>query len=157
MLRNLAILLLLVSAWVAGPVSAHAKDKLQKRDGDYNISVAGYVKGQGYATVTASQVRLQANVVSDSGEKGELNASALTITGTHFSGTGNVLGHQATFSGRLDAPDSDKEKTIKGVRLVCTVKTDEGKYSRVVGYIPALAAATSSDDDDRDRGRGKGK
>src|SRR5438105_14093510 len=103
MLRNLAILLLLVSAWVAGPVSAHAKDKPLKRDGDYNISVAGDVKGQGYATVTGSQVRLQANVIWDAREKGESNASALTIPGPYCSAPGNGPAWQATSSGRLSA------------------------------------------------------
>jgi hypothetical protein len=88
-----------------------------------------------------------------------MSASDLTITKNHFSGSGTVLGQKATFKGRIDAPDKVDEKAIKGVRLVATVKTDGGKYLRLVGFIPEQAQGKEGDDDageghgrDRDRG-----
>ena len=52
------------------------------------------------------------------------------------------------------------EHGIKGVRLTAVAKTIDGRYSRLVGYIPAFAKAPDppappSDDDERGRGKGK--
>ena len=151
MKRFCAILVLL---GVALTISADGKsrNKPRSRDGDYNISIAGYFKGEGSGTVAGNQIKLQLNVVTADGSKGTLVAPSIRLTGTHFTGAAMFKGQSLTLTGRVDAPDNDLEKSIKGVRLVSLVKTGDGCYSRLVGYIPALAAAP---DDDRNRSRGK--
>jgi hypothetical protein len=164
MSRFLSILASLTLIWVTIPVVADdpgstTDSGLRPKDGDYNITIAGYIRNNGNSsasTVAGDKVNLQASVVSNStGETGQLLAN-LTLVDTHFKGTGAVLGQSATFNGRLDFPDSEKERAIRGVRLVCTLKTTDGKYARIIGYVPALAAVRDRIDvEDRDRNRGK--
>jgi hypothetical protein len=148
MLRRILFIFLLLALLSLHP-TAQGKAKPRAKEGDYNISVAGFVTGSGVAVVSAGKVKLQANVVnSDSGAGGELNAANLTLNGAHFTGSGNILGEQFTFRGRLDYPDPDEERAIKGVRLVGTFHSlDYTKYGRVVGFIPALATAAEPDRD----------
>jgi hypothetical protein len=152
MSRNLSILVLMVVALVAG--TATAKDKPRPRDGEYNVSAAGYFKGQGTAQLSGNKIKLQMTVVAADGKKGDLTSPGLTIDGNHFTGTGTALGLPVKFEGRVDAPDSEDEKSIRGVRMVGLVKTADGKYSRLVGFIPSMARTPDKiDDDDRERGR----
>jgi hypothetical protein len=151
-MKRLAAILLLLATTIALSAGAHSKNKPRPRDGDYNVSIAGYFKGEGSGTVSGDRINLQLSVVAETGAKGTLVVPAIPLTGNHFSGAGSFLGQPVTFNGRVDAPDDLLEKGIKGVRLVALVKTTNGRYSRLVGYIPALAAANNPQDD---RGRGK--
>jgi hypothetical protein len=160
--RVLSILAALTLIWVTIPVVADGPNDsgLRPKDGDYNITIAGFIHSSGDSsgsTVAGDKVNLLAGVVSNAtGETGKLAATGLQLNGTYFRGTGSVLSQSATFNGRLDFPDSEKERAIKGVRLVCTVKTADGKYARIVGYIPALAAIKDRiDTEERDRNRDK--
>lgn len=155
MYRRAFILLLLTAC--ATTVIARSRSKPRQKEGDYNFTVAGYVHGNGTATVSGERIKLQASVTTDDGSTGELNASSLTLKSNHFSGSGNLMGEQATFEGRLDVPDNDYEKTIRGVRLSCMVRTPGGRYSKLIGYIPAQAQAKDSIDEQEERERGKGK
>jgi hypothetical protein len=158
MSRRVSILVLLAAALLGAPLVALAKDNPRPRDGEYNVSVAGYFKGQGAGTVAGDKIKLQMTVTAENGAKGDLIAPGLAIVANHFSGSGTALGQAVTFEGRLDAPDQDLEKSIRGVRLVGTVKTADGRYSRLVGFIPALAKTPDKiDDEDRDRDRGRSR
>jgi hypothetical protein len=152
MVRKLLILVSLVTFSMVAVADSVPRGKPRQREGDYNLTVGGDYVGQGTSVVGGDRVKLTANVKGPAGSS-ILNANC-TINGTHFSGTGNVNGNAAVFKGRLDAPDDDQERAIKGVRLVCTFTVTgdgvEKTYGRIVGYIPAQAAA---EDDDRDRGR----
>jgi hypothetical protein len=148
---RIAAIFTLCLAVLAPPAGANPKNKPRPRDGDYNVSIGGYLKGEGTGTIAGDQVKFQLSVMSDTGSKGTLDAPSLTIIGTHFSGPGTFLSQKVTFDGRVDAPDNDLEHGIKGVRVVATVKTADGKFSRLVGYIPALAAAKDPTEDDRGR------
>jgi len=139
MLRNLAIFAVLCLV-TALPLAAHERSKPRPREGGYTVSIAGYLRGEGTGTVTGDKISVQISVTTSDGTKGNLSAPALTIKAGHFSGTGTFNGQPALFEGRVDAPDNDLEKAIKGVRLVSTVRAN-GKYSRLVGFIPALAQA----------------
>jgi hypothetical protein len=154
MARNLVILLATIVLTISAVGDSAPKGKIRDREGDYKVTVAGDYAGAGQSSVDGDTVKLQADVKSRGGS-GALTGSC-TINGAHFSGTGNVMGRPAVFKGRVDAPDEDKERTLKGVRLVCTftVTGNDGRktYGRLVGYIPAQAAAP---EDDRDRGRNK--
>jgi hypothetical protein len=157
MKRNLAILSLLLLALVL-PADAHPKGKPRQRDGNYNVSVGGYLKGEGTATITGDQLAIQISVTSDDGLKGPLNAPNLTIVGTHFSGSGTFQSQKVSFEGRVDAPDDTVEHGIKGVRLSAVVKTADARYSRLVGFIPALAKAPdppTSTTEEEDRGKNR--
>lgn len=151
--------MLLALAVGALTVSGDDSSSARPKDGAYNLTVAGFVKSNGDSngsTVSGNQINLRAKIVSEKGEAGLLNATGLTLKGSYFHGSGTVLGQTAIFNGRLDFPDGDKDRGIRGVRLVCTVKTSDGKYARVIGFIPALANARDNvDEEERDRGRGK--
>jgi hypothetical protein len=155
MLRRAFILILL--AGVATTVIAKSRGTPRPKDGDYNFTVAGYVHGSGVGTVGAERLKLTADVTAGDGAKGELNAANLVLRNNHFSGTGNVLGEQVTFEGRIDVPSDETERAIRGVRLVCLVKTNDGRYAKLIGYIPSQAQARDKIDDDDDRERGKNK
>lgn len=156
MKRNLAILAVFLLA-VMLPADAKPKGKPRQREGNYNVSIGGYLKGDGTATIAGDQLAIQIDVTSEDGIKGPLSAPNLTIIGTHFSGSGTFQSQKVSFEGRVDAPDDDVERGIKGVRLSAVVKTGDGRYSRLVGYIPALAKVVDPpppvDDDDRGKNR----
>ncbi len=90
--------------------------------------------------MAGDKISVQISVTAENGAKGDLTAPALTIKAGHFSGVGTFMNRPALFEGRVDAPDNDLEKGIKGVRLVSMVRAD-GRYSRLIGFIPALAKA----------------
>jgi len=154
--RKVLILLSLIAVSMTAVADSEPKGKPRPRNGDYNITVAGDYAGVGTANVGPDRVKLQANVKGPGGSS-ILNGNC-PINGTHFSGTGNVNGKAAVFKGRLDAPDDEQERAIKGVRLVCTFTVTgdgaEKTYGRIVGYVPSQAAAV---DDDSDRGRNSKK
>jgi hypothetical protein len=143
-----AILVLLGIALTVS-VDARSRGKPRSRDGNYNVSIAGYFKGDGSGTVAGNTISLTLNVVTADGAKGALVAPSIKLDGAHFTGSGMFRGKRVTLTGRVDAPDSDFEKAIKGVRLVAQVKTSDGRYAHLVGFIPALAAAP----DDPGKGR----
>jgi hypothetical protein len=143
---NRALTILVLSLGLAGPSPAvWAKGQPRSSDGDYNVSVAGFGKGAGTASVAGAKLKIDAKVTTENGDKGTMSAADVAIVKNHFSGTGTVLGQSATFKGRLDAPDAVDEKAIKGVRLSGTVATADGKYYRLMGFIPALAQAPDDD------------
>src|SRR5258708_1907108 len=76
---------------------AHPKNKPRPRDGDYNVSIGGYFKGEGTGTINGDQIKFQLSVMSDTSSKGVLEAPNLTITGNHFAGPGNFQGQKVTF------------------------------------------------------------
>jgi hypothetical protein len=163
MIKVLRILALLTLIWLTIPVIAERgrPSGPRPKDGNYTLTIAGFIRTNGEVggtTVLGDQVNLEARVVSNrTGQSGMLSAPNLKLNGSHFSGDGSVLGQGARFNGRIDFPDSDKEHAIRGVRLVCTVKTTSGDYARLIGYVPALAAvkdnidAENARDRDRDR------
>jgi hypothetical protein len=162
MLRIIVILLLIAVA----PGLAVAKDNPRPSTGDYTVSVAGYVTGSGKATVDSTKVKFDADVEIPGGQKGKLSASGLKISKGHFSGSGTVLGQAATFKGRLDVTDQVDEQALKAVRISCTVATADGKYLKLMGYLPAPPPGTpgtgtgtggGGDDDDDDGGRDRGR
>lgn len=160
--RILRILALLTLVWMTIPVIADRdghRHGPRPKDGNYNLTIAGFIRSSGEvsgSTVAGDQVNLQAGVVSAAtGEKGTLTAIGLKLDGQYFTGDGTVMGESATFNGRIDFPDSEKERAIRGVRLVCTVKTASGNYARLVGYVPALAAIKDNIDLDNERDRSR--
>ena len=158
--RKLVIFALVLMPLLMLPVGASNKGKPRPRDGNYNVSIGGYLKGDGTASLAGDQLQIVINVVAEDGSKGTLNAPNLTINGTHFFGSGTFQSQKVIFDGRVDAPDNDVEHGIKGVRLVSLVKTVDDKYSRLVGYIPSYAKAPDppappSDEEDRGRNRRK--
>jgi hypothetical protein len=160
MARKAAILILLALACVT-PVDG--KNKTQgaprNKNGQYNFTVAGFARGQGTAAVLGGTITLAANVTDPAGGKGQLvTAGPLRIKENHFVGKGTILGRSATIEGRLDVPSDDHERAIRGVRLVCMVKTPDGTYSKLVGFIPSQAKAFDKIDlEDQDRGKDKKK
>lgn len=160
--RILRILALLTLVWMTIPVVAERDGRHRgprPKDGNYNLTIAGFIRSSGEvsgSTVAGDQVNLQATVISaETGEKGTLTAIGLKLTGQYFTGDGTVMGQPATFNGRIDFPDSEKERAIRGVRLVCTVKTTTGNYARLVGYVPALAAVKDNIDIENERDRSR--
>jgi hypothetical protein len=159
MKRKFAILAVFLLAAML-PADARPRGKPRQRDGNYNVSIGGYLKGDGTATINGDHLAIQISVTSEDGLKGLLNAPNLTIIGTHFSGSGTFQSQKVSFDGRVDAPDDEVERGIKGVRLSAVVKTADARYSRLVGYIPALAKAVDPPpppDDSEDRGRNRSK
>jgi hypothetical protein len=149
-----AAILVLLGIALTISVDARSRGKPRSRDGSYSISIAGYFKGEGSGTVSGNQMGLQLNVVTADGEKGALVAPSITLNGAHFTGSGTFRGKSVTLTGRVDAPDSDFEKAIKGVRLVSLVKTSDGRYAHLVGFIPALAAAPDNNPGNSGNGNG---
>jgi hypothetical protein len=159
--RILRILALLTLVWMTIPVVAERGHRggPRPKDGNYSLTIAGFIRSNGDtpgSTVAGNQINLQARVVSTkNGQAGNLSAIGLKLVDKYFSGDGTVLGEPARFTGRIDFPDSDKERAIRGVRLVCTVKTASGNYARLVGYIPALAAVKDNIDLEAERDRSR--
>jgi hypothetical protein len=125
------------------------------------------VLGQGSAMVSpGSSVHLQLTVRPEGGGKGAPVDVTLPLgANNRYSGDGTVLGKPAHFEGRLDVPDDDKERLLRGVRLVCRFHTTDDpqavRYASVIGYIPALADArdridSGGDDDGGGKGNGSG-
>jgi len=139
MSRNASILLLLAVALMGAPLVALAKDKPRPRDGEYNVSVAGYFKGQGTGTVAGDKIKLQISVTAENGAKGDLIAPGLTIDVNHFSGAGTALGQPVTFEGRVDAPDQDLENPLGCYDLSrFDGATFEDRYSEMIKQVMSV-------------------
>lgn len=153
MKRKFAILLTLVAVGLTSIADSAPRARPRERDGAYTVTIAGDYVGHGQSsTVVGDKVRLNANVTGR-GSSGLLNATLL-LNGTHFTGAGLVIGNTADFKGRLDAPDDDRERAIKGVRLVASFvvtnrDTGEKSYGSLVGYLPAQSTTAIDDDPDR--------
>jgi hypothetical protein len=136
MKRTLSILLVILVATLASrPGSAGAR----QRDGNgrYTLIIAGMFRGAGAATISGNSIRFEGNVTDWDGVNGELNCTAKLEKDNHLRGeSGNVSGKKAVFLGRLDTPDDLKERAINGVRVTCTFKTEDGRYGKIMGWIP---------------------
>jgi hypothetical protein len=157
------ILMALGAALVIAPVS-DAKNKTRakprKSDGSYTLTVAGFYSGAGRAVVSGGGVRLTLSVVPESGGKSAAIDFTMPVNGNRFTGDSTLAGNAVHFDGRLDAPDDEKERTIRGVRLVCRMRvntlTAAGMaYSSVVGFVPELAFARDAIDEGEDNNKGK--
>lgn len=115
--------------------------------GTFNIVIKGTYTGTGTATVGASSVTINASVTDQSGASGTLSATGQVTDGSHFSGTGTVMGQHITFDGRADAQDplvrndsvhsTKKERVVINPRVVATFHTDDNQnFGRVVGTRP---------------------
>ena len=168
MARKLFILTLLVAAITVAPASdARTRGKPRKSDGTYNLTVAGYYTGNGKATVTSGSVHLTLTLSPEAGGKSGAVDLTMAVIGNRFSGDTAAFEKAIHFDGRLDAPDDDKERTLRGVRLVCRMRivTPENptyNYSSVIGFVPDLATArdgidnggdTNQDPEDKNRGK----
>jgi hypothetical protein len=116
--------------WNGNKVRAIA-GKRQDRvmNGSYTTSVVGFYSGSGTAEVKDDKVSLRANVLSNDGRSGELQASNLTVDGAYFYGVGTIMGISVEINGRLDAP--------RASRLIATLLVADGHGVRVVGSLPA--------------------
>ncbi|HEY7115936.1 MAG TPA: hypothetical protein VH475_05100 [Tepidisphaeraceae bacterium] len=141
MFRRLAIFTLLVAAMtLASSVIAKGKrDKPRNREGVYSLKVAGYVTGDGDANVEGNSLTLTLTVAPSAGGSQQTETVALRLGGASFSSNQPFLGQTANFQGRLDAPDDEKERELRGVRLVGRIRSADGQYATIVGYIPSLA------------------
>ena len=153
--RLLSILVLvLVVASALSPTFVDGKPR--NAGGTFSIIVAGAYRGHGTAVIKGKRIRIDASVKDINGVGGKLNADC-KVDRNHFqTESGNVIGKQATFTGRIDIPDDTRERAIRGVRLTGTFKTKEGHYGKVIGWIEGNNEMPI--DDDRGRGgkkRGK--
>jgi hypothetical protein len=161
MARRTSILILLALMVTLSPAStAKTRKKPRPAGGTYTLEVAGYLRGDGSAVVTPGQgVQLSLFVAREAGG----GASPVNVTLKYLQGAGNshvagdqtIFGKPAHFEGRVDVPDDEKELAIRGVRLVCRIRSADGKYASVIGWVKALAEA-EDDIDRQDRGRGRG-
>lgn len=111
------------------PGGPNGKDRRNGRskDGAYTISVSGFYKGQGTASVTATTVTLTGDVKGPDGTTATLTTDALVISGPYFSGTGTIGGEKIKIKGRLDA--------ARASRLVATYASDTHR-GRIAGTLP---------------------
>ena len=161
MARYAYILVFLILALTVAPTStAKSRNKPRPSGGTYTLTVAGYVAGQGSADVSpGSSVHLNLTVAPEAGGKGgAVDVTMQTTAPNRFAGDSTVLGRPAHFECRLDVPDDDKERLLRGVRLVCRFHTTDAqpvRYASVIGYIQALAEAKDRiDSGDDDGGKG---
>jgi hypothetical protein len=144
--------LLAVSAFAPTP----AAGKPRATAGTYTLAVAGGFKGQGTANVTGNTVTINATVTDLKGVTGALTFSVTLKKQNHFNVTGTVIGQTATFTGRLDVPDDQKERAIKGVRITCTLKTADGRYGKIIGWVPNDKRFPNDDHPNGGNGNGDG-
>ena len=115
--------------------------------GTFTIVIKGTYTGKGTATVGASSVTINASVTDESGASGTLSATGQVTDGSHFSGTGTVMGQHITFDGRADAQDptarpdtvrtTKQERVVINPRMMATFHTDDNQsFGRVVGTRP---------------------
>jgi hypothetical protein len=161
MARYAYIPVFLIFALTVAPIStAKSRSKPRPSGGTYTLTVAGYVAGQGSADVSpGSSVHLTLTVAPESGGRGgPVDVTMPMTTPNRFAGDSTVLGRPAHFEGRLDVPDDEKERLLRGVRLVCHFHTTDAqpvRYASVIGWIPALAEAKDRiDNGDDDGGKG---
>jgi|GEM_PF-5126351 len=115
--------------------------------GTFTIVIKGTYTGRGTATVGASSVAINASVTDESGASGTLSATGKVTDGSHFTGTGTVMGQHITFDGRADAQDptarpdtvrtTKQERVVINPRMMATFHTDDNQsFGRVVGTRP---------------------
>ncbi len=115
--------------------------------GTFTIVIKGTYTGRGTATVGASSVTINASVTDQSGASGSLSATGQVTDGSHFSGTGTVMGQHITFDGRADAQDplvkndtvrtTKQERVVINPRVMATFHTDDNQsFGRIVGTRP---------------------
>ena len=100
----------------------------RSHNGEYDIIIAGTVRGTGLARVSDNSVSFIVNVTTPDGTAGSFTASGLAIEGPYFDGQAVLLGQVVTVHGRLDAPKSS--------RLVATFRGEGAQIGRVVGTLP---------------------
>ncbi len=102
--------------------------------GQYELIFAGGYFGEGKATVAASnKIAVMMGDVTEvaTGATGKFKANNLALDDGHFTGTGTVLGHPVTLSGRVEAADG---KYVLYTRIFCSfTDTATGAGGRVVG------------------------
>jgi len=168
MARKLFILTLLVAAITVAPTSdAKSRNKPRRSDGSYNLKVAGFYNGWGNATVAPGSVHLTLTLSPEAGGKSNGLDVTMTLANNRFIGNTSAFGKAIHLEGRLDVPDDEKERALRGVRLVCRMRivTPENpiyNYASVIGFVPALATArdgidnggdTNQDPEDKNRGK----
>jgi len=162
MARKLFILTLLVAAITVAPTSdAKSRNKPRRSDGSYNLKVAGFYNGWGNATVAPGSVHLTLTLSPEAGGKSNGLDVTMTLANNRFIGNTSAFGKAIHLEGRIDVPDDDKERTLRGVRLVCrmrivTTGSPIYNYASVIGYIPALAGERDGIDEGDDTNRNKG-
>jgi hypothetical protein len=162
MVRRLHILMLLVVALMVAPDSSgKSRGKPRRSDGGYQLKVAGFYYGQGTAQVSGgSGVHLSFTLIPEDGGRSGAVDVTLPLVGNRFVGDSTFLGAPIHVEGRIDAPDDEKERTIRGVRLICRLRTATLKYASIVGFVPELANTRDAIDDNGgegdDRNKGKG-
>ncbi len=104
-------------------------------DGAYNISVRGYYRGEGTATVTGNTISLTGTLHGEKGEQGDFAAPNLVISGNYVTGQGNILGQAVNIYGRLDPTGEGGGKKLKTARFVATVATADGHHIRIEGLL----------------------
>jgi hypothetical protein len=100
----------------------------RSHNGQYQIVIAGTVKGTGQATVRDDTVSFSVTVTAADGTTGTFDAAGLIIDGPYFSGQASVLGQLVEIHGRLDA--------AKSSRLIASFRGDGPHVGRVVGSLP---------------------
>ena len=96
--------------------------------GSYKITFKGCFTGTGNAAVSATKVNINADITDQNGNTSHI-VIHLPLEDRGFAGTDTILGHSATFSGRVDPPDN----TLPHARLGCTIVLDSGATARFTG------------------------
>ena len=148
------LLLVLVAAWASVPGAVTAKPR--EKAGSYSVAVAGAFKGPGSASIAGNNLTINATVTDKNGATGPLTFSVPMKVDNRFSVTGSVIGQSAQFTGRVDAPDDQKEKGIKGVRISATFKTADNRYGKIMGWIPNDNRMPKDDHPGKGQGQGNG-
>jgi hypothetical protein len=125
-----------VAALVTG-LSALARDddkddkkpKKKDRSGKYRVEIRGYYTGDGWATVTATSVSIDANVKDEAGRRTQLKAENLKLARDRFSGQGTASNLKVNVSGRVDPPTG----AVKVGRVTATYGTSTNRYGRISG------------------------
>ena len=122
-----------------GRAQRQGSPKHRSQDGTYNLTVSGYYKGTGTASVSPTTVTITANVLDANGASFTFTADALTIDGPYFSGNGTIGDSKVTVKGGLDAAESS--------RLLATYTSADGHRGRIVGTLPTDAGDPKWNDD----------
>lgn len=119
----------------------------RSQDGSYTLTISGFYKGTGTASVSAAAVSITAQVNSEGGATTTFKAENLVIAGPYFSGTGTVGETAITVKGRLDAAQAS--------RLAATYSSEK-RRGRIVGTLPSDPGDEKWKDDDKSK-NDKGK
>src|SRR4051812_16663756 len=162
MVRKLFILTLLLAAISVAPNSdAKSRSKPRRSDGTYSLNVAGFYTGTGKAQVTSGSVHLTLSLSPEAGGRSNSVDVTMALTANRFTGETTAFGKAIHLEGRLDVPDDDKERALRGVRLVCRLRivTPENptyNYASVIGFVPDVPRDAIDNGDDTNKGKGNG-